>query len=98
VPDEERLIHSHVLDSDNSLFAGKIEHPIDQQKRVSVRQNAKNIVDVQRRLSWRGRFIIGMNRISHSSPIKIDDYTVPHASELVNKPRIVIYVTPVKEK
>jgi hypothetical protein len=41
-----------------------------------VRQNPKDVVDVQPRFDRRWRSRDGMSSVGHSSPVKTDDYTV----------------------
>ena len=41
-----RLIHRNVLDADAVLVTADVLDPIDQQKRITVRQEAQNFLDV----------------------------------------------------
>ena len=38
VPVEERLVDAHVLDPDHASSGDQLEHPVDQQERVAMRQ------------------------------------------------------------
>ena len=43
---KEWLIDSHILNGHNPLLALQLHHPINQQKRVAMRQNRLDLVDV----------------------------------------------------
>src|SRR5271169_368260 len=52
---EKRLIDADVLDGDNAVFARDLDHAVDQQERVTVRQNGLDLIDVQRGPAVGGR-------------------------------------------
>ena len=52
MPSKERLIDGDVLNGDDALLACDVNHTIDHQKRKAVRQDAKNVIDVQRSFGW----------------------------------------------
>ena len=37
---EERLVDGHVLDADRALERAHLDHPVDQQERIAVRDHA----------------------------------------------------------
>src|SRR5262249_60300954 len=45
---KEGLVDAHVLERDDLLLALNLQHPVDQQKRISVRENGLDLIDVQR--------------------------------------------------
>ncbi len=47
MPLEEWLIRGHVLDSDNPIFR-QLNNPVHQQKRIAVRQNLTNFINVNK--------------------------------------------------
>ena len=47
MPDKKGLVDGDVLDGDNPLFALQFQNAVDQQERVSVRQNFKDFVDIE---------------------------------------------------
>ena len=73
------LIDRNVLDRHNSLLALEINYTVNQQKRIAMRQNLENVVNIQpnvlrpRRGSF--RILCGTN---HSVLIR-RDYTLSHA-------------------
>ena len=45
---KKRFIDGYVLQSDDALLAGEVNNPVNQQKREAMRQDAQDVVDVQR--------------------------------------------------
>ena len=83
---KERFIDGDIFDRDDALPARKVNHAVDQQERKTMREDALDIVDVQRSLGRRGGFGCGLNSVSHSisrqrkrRKMKSEDYTVPRA-------------------
>jgi len=86
VSGKERFIDGDIFDRDDALPARKVNHAVDQQERKTVREDALDIVDVQRSLGRRGGFGCRLNSVSHSvsrqrkrRKMKSEDYTVPRA-------------------
>jgi hypothetical protein len=48
VPLEERLVHRHILDGDDSLGALELDNAVDEQERVTVRQEIHDFLDGKR--------------------------------------------------
>ena len=44
---EKLLVDRHVLDGDDAFFALQLEHAVDQQERIAVRQDLQDVVDVE---------------------------------------------------
>ncbi len=63
MPGKERLVNGDILDGHDSLLALEVNHTVDQQEWEPVRQDAKNIVDVQRSLSRRRSLDGGVCRL-----------------------------------
>ncbi len=69
------LIDCDILNSHDALLADQFNNPINQQERITMRQNLENIVNIQRRL--RGGFVdCSLSSVHLSYPVEIDDYTV----------------------
>jgi len=51
---KKRLVHGHVLDRDQPLAALKLDHSVDQQKRVAVGEQTQDLLDVECHASLRG--------------------------------------------
>src|ERR1700722_18860741 len=72
-PAKNGSVKGHVLDGDDPVLPLQIEHAIDQQKRIAMRQNLQNVVDIEhgfglcghrsgRRLGHRAALIHGSSR------------------------------------
>jgi len=86
VSGKERFIDGDIFDRDDALAARKVNHAVDQQERKTMREDALDIVDVQRSLGRRGGFGCGLSNVCHSvsrqpkrRKMKSEDYTVPRA-------------------
>src|SRR2546426_8674307 len=88
MPGKERLVDSDILDGHDPLLALEIDHTVDQQEWEPVRQDAKNIVDVQRSLSRRRSLDGRVSRLAHSGLVKCEDYTVPRRKTCSAKARL----------
>src|ERR1022692_1249735 len=83
---EKRFVDGDVLDRHDALFALQLQHAVNQQKRITVRQNFQDVVNVEYRLGCGGvshgrsalnHASFSINRISSSSFESAKDYTVP---------------------
>src|SRR5262249_45085394 len=48
MPAEEGLVDANVLERHDLLLALNLQHPVDQQKRIAVRKNSLDLINVQR--------------------------------------------------
>ena len=56
---------------DNALLAAELNHAIDQQKRIAVRQNGENVVDVVRGFALNGSFDSGRSGVRHRGSCRV---------------------------
>lgn len=72
VPGEKWLINGDIFNRHNALHAHEVDHTINQQKRIAMRQNSQNIVNIQLALLGGWRFSQRLRRVGHvSSGLKI---------------------------
>jgi len=72
-PAKKWLINRHILDRHNALLAREINHAVDQQKRVTMRQYAQNIVNIELDVLGLRRVRDWTQRVCHSRGVA-DDY------------------------
>ena len=58
-PAKKRLVDGDILDGHDALLALDFDYAVDQKKGKAVRQNIKNVDDVQRGLSAAGAAVAG---------------------------------------
>jgi hypothetical protein len=46
MPEKRRLVEGDVLDADAAVIGPDIDHPVDQQHRIAVRQRLEDLVDI----------------------------------------------------
>ena len=68
VTGEEWFIDGHIFDGHNARFAREINYSVNQQKRETVRQDAQDVINVQRGLAC-GGWGLGdrMSSVGHSA-------------------------------
>ena len=79
VPHKEWFVDRDVLDRHDPLFALELEHAVNQQKRIPVRQNLQNVVDVEPGLRSCPDEVSGTGVLSfivHVRLKRLEDYTV----------------------
>ena len=74
---KKRLVDCNVFDCHNAFFALQIDDAINQQKWKPMRQDAANLVDVQRGFHQLWSLDFRVSSIGHTGVIKCNDYTVP---------------------
>src|SRR5580704_14177674 len=65
VSGKERFVDRDVLDSDNPFPALKIDDPVNEQKRKTVREDAPDVIDVQRSLGLHGSVSCRLSSVGH---------------------------------
>jgi len=76
---EKWFIDAHILNGDDSFPTLKFDDPVNQQKRIAMRQYPHNFVDVQRGALRSRCFSQRLKDIGHANRAKREDYTVPRA-------------------
>jgi len=79
---EERFVDGDILDGHYALFALQLQHAVNEQKGITVRQNLQDVVNVERRLGF-GRVGHRRSALNHVCLDQVrlnqpEDYTVPH--------------------
>jgi glutamate carboxypeptidase len=78
---EERLIDGDILDGDDVLFTLQFQDAVNEEKRVTVRQDFEQFVDVEPSLRRPWRRFLHRIALSHKDSKRPDDYTVRLAPE-----------------
>src|SRR6266404_4460289 len=80
------LVDGDVLDGYDALHAHQIDHAVDQQKRVAMRQDAHDFMNVELGVLGCRRFGRDWGGVAHSGFIRRDDYTLSHAPDGIAGP------------
>lgn len=58
MPGKKWLVHGDILNGDNALLTDEVDHAVDQQERITVRQDSQDVLDIE-------MYMLG-RRLSHS--------------------------------